>query len=67
VISLHNYAVETLAHKPPEPSGIPAAAAVLLGYDFKEMSVFLPEVDAAPAVVVVDLALLGLSGIGPLG
>src|SRR5207248_5782183 len=48
-------------------SRIPSAAAIWAGDDFKEMTVEILEVDAASAVVVIDLARLLARRIGPVG
>src|SRR5215510_6925229 len=55
-----------LALHPHAPSRIPAAAAVGPRDHLKQVAVDLFEVDAAPAVMVVDLALLRLAGVGPV-
>ena len=48
-------------------SWIPTAAAVRARNDFQEMSVRIFEIDAASAVVVIDLTFLLLARIGPVG
>ena len=50
-----------------QPLRVPAAAAVLAGDDLQEMPVRIFEIEAAPAIVVVDRSQLGLRGIGPVG
>src|SRR6266540_458176 len=49
------------------PSRIPSAAAVRAGDDFEEVTVEILEVDAASAVVVIDLTSLLARRIGPVG
>jgi hypothetical protein len=46
---------------------IPAAAAVGASDDLKEMAIGILEINAAPAIVMIDLALLRSRGIGPIG
>jgi hypothetical protein len=48
-------------------SRLPATAAVWPRDDLQEMATGVPEINAAPAVVMVDLARLGACGIGPVG
>src|SRR5947207_1082835 len=50
-----------------EPSRFPAAASIRARDDFQEMAVRILEIDAAPAVVMVDLSGFGAGGIGPIG
>src|SRR3546814_20670852 len=48
-------------------SRTPAAAAVGPGDDLEEMPVRILEIEAAAAVVAIDLSRLRLPGIGPVG
>src|SRR5262245_52948182 len=48
-------------------SGLPATAAVGSRNDLEQVAARVLEVDAASTIVTVDLAGLGLSGIGPVG
>src|SRR5437667_6933391 len=50
-----------------QPSRIPSAAAVRASDDLKEVTVEILEVDAASAVVVIDLTWLLPRWIGPVG
>src|SRR5262245_54647902 len=46
---------------------IPPAAAIRPRDDLEQMTVRVLEVEAAPAVVAVDLSPLRLGGVGPIG
>jgi hypothetical protein len=48
-------------------SRIPAAATVRPGNDLKEVTVGILEINAAPAIMMIDLARLRLPRVGPIG
>ena len=52
---------------PQKASRILAAAAVRPGDDLKQVAVGVLEIEAAPTIMVVNLALPCLSGVSPIG
>jgi hypothetical protein len=49
------------------PSGIPAAAAIGAGDDLQKVAIGVLEIDTAPGIVMIDLTLLRLRRISPIG